>query len=148
MVGGVKPRKGRRMIRKTTLLLSGALLGALGAVALTQPQFFTGGAANAAASDTYRQLNLFGDVFERILTNDKIVALDGTDITGLTLDQAVDKMRGGINTPITLTIVRSGVDKPFDVKLVRAEIKVQAVRSEAKNDIGYIRITSFSEQTF
>jgi carboxyl-terminal processing protease len=83
-----------------------------------------------------------------ILTNDKIVALDGTDVTGLTLDQAVDKMRGGINTPITLTIVRDGADKPFDVKLVRAEIKVQAVRSEAKNDIGYIRITSFSEQTF
>jgi carboxyl-terminal processing protease len=83
-----------------------------------------------------------------ILSNDKIVALDGTDISGLTLDQAVDKMRGGINTPITLTIVRAGADKPFDVKLVRAEIKVQAVRSEAKNDVGYIRITSFSEQTY
>jgi carboxyl-terminal processing protease len=69
-------------------------------------------------------------------------------VTGLTLDQAVEKMRGGINTPITLTIARQGLDKPFDVKLVRAEIKIQAVRSEAKGDIGYVRITSFSEQTY
>src|SRR5215212_7016391 len=66
MVGRDKPRKGRRMIRKATLLMSGALLGAIGAVAVTQPQILTGGAAIAAASDTYRQLNLFGDVFERI----------------------------------------------------------------------------------
>ncbi len=83
-----------------------------------------------------------------ILTNDKIVALDGEAVQGLTLDQAVEKMRGGINTPITLTIVRDGVADPFDVKLVRAEIKIDAVRSRTEDDVGYLRITSFSEQTF
>jgi carboxyl-terminal processing protease len=82
-----------------------------------------------------------------ILTNDRIVALDGVEVMGLTLDQAVERMRGGINTPITLTVVREGADKPFDVKLLRAEIKLTAVRSEAKGDIGYVRITTFSEQT-
>src|SRR3972149_5460973 len=54
------------MIRKATLLLVGALIGAVGAVSLTQSHFLAGGAAVAAGADTYRQLNLFGDVFERI----------------------------------------------------------------------------------
>ncbi len=54
------------MIRKASLLLAGAALGALVAVTLTQTQFLSGTAANAASADTYRELNLFGDVFERI----------------------------------------------------------------------------------
>ena len=54
------------MIRKASLLLTGAVFGAIGAVSLTQIHVFTGGPANAAASDTYRSLNLFGDVFERV----------------------------------------------------------------------------------
>ena len=54
------------MIRKASLLLAGAALGAIVAVSLTQTQFFSGSAANAASADTYRELNLFGDVFERI----------------------------------------------------------------------------------
>ena len=57
-------------------------------------------------------------------------------------------MRGPINTPITLTIVREGVEKPFDVKLVREEIIIQSVRSRQEGDVGYIRISSFNEQTF
>src|SRR5437899_9588856 len=78
---------------------------------------------------------------------DLITHLDGTPVQGLTLPEAVDRMRGLINTDITLTIRREGRE-PFDVKLTRANIKIQSVRShiEGKN-IGYIRITSFNEQT-
>src|SRR5262249_35980421 len=56
-------------------------------------------------------------------------------------------MRGPVNSELTLTIQRAGVAKPFDVTLTRANIKVQSVRSRAEGDIGYIRITSFTEQT-
>ena len=214
------------MIRKASLLLVGAAFGALTAVTLTQSHVFASGAANAAPADTYRELNLFGDVFERIrsdyvenpddsqlvesaingmlnsldphssylspknfkdmqvqtsgkfgglgievtmeegvvkvvspiddtpaakagiLSGDLITALDGEQVQGMTLNQAVEKMRGGINTPITLTIERKGVDKPFDVKLVRSEITIQSVKSHEEGQVGYIRITSFNEQTF
>jgi carboxyl-terminal processing protease len=214
------------MIRKATFLLAGVFLGALGAVSITQSQLFTGGSAIAAASDTYRQLNLFGDVFERIradyvespddtaliesaidgmltsldphssylsakdfkdmqvqtsgkfgglgievtmeegvikvvspiddtpaaragiLAGDMIIALDGETVQGLNLNQAVEKMRGNINTPITLTIKREGVEKPFDVRLVRDVITIHSVRSRIEGEIGYIRITTFNEQTF
>src|SRR6266699_5674175 len=78
---------------------------------------------------------------------DLITHLDGTPVQGLTLPEAVDRMRGPINSDINLTIRREGRE-PFDVKLTRAIIKIQSVRShiESKN-IGYIRITSFNEQT-
>jgi len=84
-----------------------------------------------------------------IMANDLIVKLDGVDVQGMTLNEAVDKMRGKINTPVTLTIVRDGKD-PFDVKLVRDEIKVKSVKLSIEGrdkDIGYIRISSFTEQT-
>lgn len=82
-----------------------------------------------------------------ILSNDLIVKIDGMDVQGITLNEAVDKMRGGINTPITLTIQRDK-QAPFDVKLVRDRIKVQSVKYNVEsNDIGYVRISSFSEQT-
>jgi carboxyl-terminal processing protease len=214
------------MIRKASLLLAGAAIGAIVVFGASHPQIFTGGTANAAAADTYRELNLFGDVFERIradyvetpddsqliesaingmlagldphssymspknfkdmqvqtsgkfgglgievtmedgavkvvspiddtpaakagiLAGDLIIALDGESVQGMTLNQAVDKMRGSINSPIVLTIQRKGSDKPFDVKLVRAEITVQSVRSREEGQIGYIRITAFNEQTF
>ncbi len=213
-------------MRKATLLIVGVLLGAASTAALMQPQLFAGAEANAAASDTYRELNLFGDVFERvradyvelpddhklvasaingmlagldphssymdpkdfqdmqvqtsgkfgglgievtmedgiikvispiddtpaskagILANDQIIAIDGETVQGLSLNDAVDKMRGLVNTPITLMIQRPDVQKPFEVKLIRAEITIQAVRSRAEGDVGYIRISSFSEQTF
>jgi carboxyl-terminal processing protease len=84
-----------------------------------------------------------------ILANDKIIALDGETLTGVTLDAAVDKMRGDIGTPITLTILRGTDDqKPFDVKLVRAEITVQAVTGRAEGQVIYVRIASFSENAF
>jgi carboxyl-terminal processing protease len=78
---------------------------------------------------------------------DLITALDGQPVQGMTLPQAVDKMRGPINSEIRLTIQRKGRD-PFDVKLTRATIRIQSVRSHlVGDDIGYIRITSFNEQT-
>jgi carboxyl-terminal processing protease len=57
-------------------------------------------------------------------------------------------MRGAIGTPITLTVQREGAELPIDIKIVRAEITVQAVRSRQEDNIGYIRVSSFSEQTF
>jgi carboxyl-terminal processing protease len=82
-----------------------------------------------------------------IMANDLITQLDGEQVQGLTLNEAVDKMRGKVNTSITLTIVREGKE-PFDVKLNRDIIRVRSVKSNTENeDIGYIRISSFTEQT-
>jgi carboxyl-terminal processing protease len=214
------------MIRKVTLVVVGILIGALATVALTAPQVLSGATANAAASDTYRELNLFGDVFERVradyvevpddtqlvesaingmlagldphssylnakdykdmqvtttgkfgglgievtmeddvlkvispmdgspaakagvLAQDEIVAIDGETTQGVTLSQAVDKMRGDIGSPITITVMRKGVDKPIDIKIVRAEIVIQAVKGRAEGQVIYTRISSFSENTF
>ncbi|HEX5317637.1 MAG TPA: S41 family peptidase [Stellaceae bacterium] len=78
---------------------------------------------------------------------DLITNLNGEAVQGLTLPEAVEKMRGPVNSDITLTIRREGRD-PFDVKLTRANIKIQSVRSHLQGgDVGYIRITSFNEQT-
>jgi carboxyl-terminal processing protease len=82
-----------------------------------------------------------------LMANDLITKIDGADIQGVTLNEAVDKMRGGINTPITLTIQRKD-QAAFDVKLVRDRIRVQSVKSSLEGeDIGYVRISSFTEQT-
>jgi carboxyl-terminal processing protease len=67
-------------------------------------------------------------------------------VQGLTLSKAVEKMRGKVGAPIKLTIGREG-QKPFDVDIIRDKIKIRSVRSRNDEDIGYIRITSFSEQT-
>jgi carboxyl-terminal processing protease len=77
---------------------------------------------------------------------DYIVAIDGKPVLGLTLNEAVEKMRGAPDTEITITIRREGVD-PFDLTMKRAVVKVQSVRSRAEGDIAYIRVTSFNEQT-
>ena len=215
--------RGQRMMRRFTLLAAGAVFGALvmGGVA----QFGGVGGATAAATDTYRQLNLFGDVFERIrsdyveepddaklieaaingmlssldphssylnakdyqdmqvqtrgeffglgievtmenelikvispiddtpafkagiLAGDLITQLDGEPVQGLTLREAVEKMRGPANSSITLTVVREGEPKPLKITVVRDVIRVQSVKYRVENDIGYIRIASFSEQT-
>ena len=183
------------------------------------------GSAQANTSETYRQLNLFGDVFERVradyvettedadlidaaingmLTsldphssymnpedyrdmqvhtrgefgglgievtmedgvvkvvtpiddtpasradlrpNDLITQIDGEPIVGMTLSEAVDKMRGPVNTPIELTVVREGREEPFEVTLVRDVITLKSVRFRREDDIGYIRVTTFNEQT-
>jgi carboxyl-terminal processing protease len=77
---------------------------------------------------------------------DVITHLDGESVLGMTLQEAVDKMRGPVDTSIKLTIARQG-QEPFDLSLVRAVIKIQSVRSKIVEDVGYIRITSFNEQT-
>src|SRR5271169_4931081 len=78
---------------------------------------------------------------------DLITHLDGDPVQGMTLPEAVEKMRGPINSEIKLTIRREGKE-PFDVKLTRATIKIQSVRSHLEGDnIAYIRITTFNEQT-
>jgi carboxyl-terminal processing protease len=82
-----------------------------------------------------------------IMANDMIIMLDGEEVQGLTLNEAVDRMRGKVGAPITLTIKREGKE-PFEVKIVRDRIRVQSVKfSIEANDIGYIRISSFTEQT-
>ena len=79
--------------------------------------------------------------------NDYITHIDGKPILGLTLSDAVDKMRGPVNTIVTLTVVRKGVDEPFDVKLTRDIITIKSVKYHREGDVAYIRITSFNEQT-
>ncbi|MCI4660566.1 MAG: S41 family peptidase [Neomegalonema sp.] len=79
---------------------------------------------------------------------DFITHLDGEAVLGLTLSEAVDMMRGPIGSDLTITIVREGADEPFDVTLTRDLIKINPVRSRAEGDIGYLRITTFNEQTF
>jgi carboxyl-terminal processing protease len=78
---------------------------------------------------------------------DLIIQIDGKPILGMTLSQAVDKMRGPVDSKIVLT-VRRGKQAPFDVTLQRAVIKIESVHSQLiDKSIGYVRITSFSEQT-
>ena len=214
-------------MRKTSLILLGAAAGAAMTLLAVQPNMMlVGTSAKAAVSDTYRQLNLFGDVFERvradyvekpddaklietaingmlagldphssymdaksfrdmqvqtrgefgglgievtmedglikvvspiddtpaskagILANDIITKLDDDQVQGLTLNQAVEKMRGPVNTKIKLTIMRKGQDKPIEVTIMRDVIRVRAVRSQVEgDDVGYIRMTQFNEQT-
>ena len=81
-----------------------------------------------------------------IKPSDLISHLDGESVQGLTLNQAVDKMRGKVGKDIKLTILREGM-KPFDVTITRAVIKITSVRSKVEEKVGYIRITSFNEQT-
>src|SRR6476661_4300465 len=82
-----------------------------------------------------------------IQSGDLITALDKEQIQGLTLQEAVEKMRGPVNSAITLTVVRKGVDDPFDVKVVRDVIHINPVKYSVENDVGYIRVTTFNEQT-
>src|SRR3974377_1631430 len=215
------------MMRKTSLLFLGALAGVLATLMLTQPRRLrAGSAARAAGSDTYRELNLFGDVFERVRADyverpddsklvesaingmlagldphssymdpksfrdmqvqthgefgglgievtmedglvkvvapidetpaaksgiragDVITHIDDEAVQGLTLNQAVEKMRGPVNTKIKLKILRKGADKPVEVSITRDIIRVRSVRSHLEgDDVGFIRITQFNEQT-
>jgi len=83
-----------------------------------------------------------------VLANDIITKLDDEQVQGLTLNQAVEKMRGPVNSKIKLTIIRKGLDKPLIVDITRAIIRVHSVRSHVEGkDVGYIRLTQFNEQT-
>src|SRR5215510_3750332 len=175
------------MMRKTSVILLSAATGAALTLFVTQPRtVLMGSSARAATSDTYRQLNLFGDVFERVRSDyvekpddSKLVesAISGMlagldphssymdaksfrdmqvqtrgEFGGLgievTMDQAVEKMRGPVNTKIRLKIIRKGQDNPIEVTLVRDNIRVRSVRARVEqDDIAYIRVTTFNEQT-
>jgi carboxyl-terminal processing protease len=215
------------MMRKVSYLVLGAAIGAAAVALGPQSVMLVSSGARAAAADTYRQLNLFGDVFEKIrtdyvekpdegklveaaingmlssldphssymdaksfrdmqvqtkgefgglgievteedgaikvvtpiddtpaakagvLSGDIITDIDGEAVQGLTLNQAVDKMRGAINTPVTLKIARGPKKDVKEIKIVRDVIKIQSVRSHVESDdLGYIRITQFNEQTY
>ncbi len=83
-----------------------------------------------------------------ILSGDLIAYIDDEAVQGLTLEQAVNKMKGPINTKTRLKIIRKGVDQPIEVSLVREIIRVRPVTYHTDGgDIGYIRISSFNEQT-
>lgn len=80
-----------------------------------------------------------------IKSGDYITAIDGQQVMGMTLDEAVSKMRGKLGTKVKLTIRRPS-EKPFDVTLKRSEIKIQSVKDEIKGgDVIYVRISSFNE---
>src|SRR5438034_435252 len=111
------------MMRKTSLILLGAAAGVAVTLIATPPRIVLDGARaqTAAAADTYRQLSLFGDVFERV--------------------------RGPENSKIKLKIMRKGQDKPVEVTITRARIQVRSVRSRMEgDDVGFIRVTQFNEQ--
>jgi carboxyl-terminal processing protease len=214
-------------MRKIPLILIGAAAGAaMALIAVQLPPSVVPAFAKSAPADTYRQLDLFGDIFERvrlhyvekpddsklvesaingmlagldphssyldpksfrdmqvqtrgefgglgievtmedglvkvvapiddtpaakagIRANDLITHLDGEAVQGMTLNQAVEKMRGPVNTKIKLRITRKGADKPIEVTITRDVIRVRSVRSRVEDDdVGYIRITQFNEQT-
>ncbi|HMB46875.1 MAG TPA: S41 family peptidase [Afifellaceae bacterium] len=211
------------MKRQLSLVAIGAIFGALALGSASQLNVFS--EATAANTDTYRQLNLFGDVFERVradyveepseselieaavegmlssldphssylnaksfddmrtttrgefgglgievtMENDliKVVTpiddtpaaragvqpgdlishLDGEQVLGLSLREAVDKMRGPINSPIVLTVIREGAEAPLEIKIVRDIIRIRSVRHRVEKDVGYVRITQFNEKT-
>jgi carboxyl-terminal processing protease len=215
------------MRNKFTFVLLGAAIGAGAATIGTQTRLIPGMAATAAVSDTYRQLSLFGDVFEKvrsdyvekpdeakliesaingmlsgldphssymdtksfrdmqvqtrgefgglgievtqedgmvkvvtpiddtpasragIMAGDLIAAIDGETTQGLTLNQAVDKMRGPVNSAVKLTILRGASRESKEFSITRATITIRSVRNNIEgDDVGYIRITQFNEQTF
>src|SRR4051794_36135660 len=214
-------------MRKISLVLLGALVGAGSATLVSQNHLLSTTSAVAASSETYRQLSLFGDVFKKvrtdyverpeeakliesaingmltsldphssymdaksfrdmqiqtrgefgglgievtmeeglvkvvapidetpaaragILANDVITQIDGEAVQGLTLNQAVDKMRGPVNSSVKLTIQRKEKREPIEVKLTRETIRIRPVRARTESgDIGYLRVTQFNEQTY
>src|SRR6476660_1006496 len=203
------------MMRKTSLIFLGAIAGAGLTLLATQPHsVLVGSSAKAASSDTYRQLNLFGDVFERVradyvekpddgklvesaingmlagldphssymdpksfrdmqvqtrgefgglgievtmedgvikvvtpiddtpaskagvLAGDSITHIDDEAVQGLTLNQAVEKMRGAVNSSVRLKVVRKGSTEPIELKLTRDVIRIRSVRSRSETDVG------------
>ncbi len=81
-----------------------------------------------------------------VMAGDLITHIDGEAVLGLTLSDAVDRMRGEPDTAIVIRVSRPGVE-PFDITIVREIIRIRSVRSEAEGDVGYLRISSFTEQT-
>jgi len=82
-----------------------------------------------------------------IKTEDRIAAIDGASVDGTDFNEAIDKMRGAVGSSITLTILREGDKKPFDVTMVRTIVSVDAVTWRREGDIAYVRVPGFNEKT-
>ena len=82
-----------------------------------------------------------------IQAGDLIIGLNGEAVRGLTLSEAVEKMRGKVGSDITLTIQRESKQEPFEVTITRDKITIESVRSETYGNVGYLRVTTFNEQT-
>jgi len=82
-----------------------------------------------------------------VLSGDLIEKIDGEEVRGMALNDAVDRMRGAVNTPIELSILRQGQTEPIKISIVRDVIKVKAVKFRVEDDIGYLKVTSFTEKT-
>ncbi len=83
-----------------------------------------------------------------IEAGDFITHVDGESVLGMTLDEAVELMRGPVGSEISITVVREDIDEPFDVTIVRDTITLTAVRSRLEGDTVVLRITTFNDQTF
>lgn len=83
-----------------------------------------------------------------IEAGDFITHVDGESVLGLTLDQAVQKMRGPVGSEIIITVVREGTAEPFDVSIIRDTIKMTAARARLEGDTMVLRVTTFNDQTF
>ena len=79
---------------------------------------------------------------------DFITHVDGETVLGLTLDEAVEMMRGPVGSEIVITLVREGVDDPFDVSIIRDTIKLTAVRTRTEGESVVLRVTTFNDQTY
>ena len=82
-----------------------------------------------------------------IQPGDLIIGIDGEQVFGLTLGEAVDRMRGPIKSEIVVTVKRESIEQPFDVTIVRDVIRIKSVKSKAEGNVAFVRITSFNEQT-
>jgi len=83
-----------------------------------------------------------------IEAGDFITHVDGESVLGLTLDQAVDLMRGPVGSEIVITVVREGTPEPFDVSIIRDTIKLTAVRARVEQSAVVLRVTTFNDQTY
>ena len=83
-----------------------------------------------------------------VASGDFITHVDGESVLGLTLDEAVEMMRGPVGSEIVITIAREGVDDPFDLTIIRDTIKLTAVRTQTEGESVVLRITTFNEQTY
>lgn len=83
-----------------------------------------------------------------IMAGDFITAVDGESVMGLTLDDAVNLMRGPVGSEIVITVVREGEVEPFDVSIIRDTIKLTAVRTRTEGNAVVLRVSTFNEQTF
>lgn len=79
-------------------------------------------------------------------SGDLIIGIDGESIKGLTINEAVSKLRGPVKSKVTITVVRENKD-PFEIEIIRDIIKIRSVKHEIINNIGYVRLTTFSDTT-